>query len=187
MPPIAGMPAEPPLWAPWYGIGFGRAVARLWRKGLTFSGRASRGEYWWAMLFLMLLAAAVAAVTVAIDMAVQGAGSDETPISDVASGVLQLAIFLPALSLTVRRLHDANHSGWWAALPFVFDLTALVTVVMPLFVESWGVDVQAGMVIMAIAQWLLGYVVPIVFGVLPSNPTGVRFDAAPNASRGTQS
>lgn len=177
---------QPQLGQPWYGIGFGRAVARFWRKGLTFSGRASRGEYWWAMLFLLLVAVAVAAVTVGVDMAMQGADGDETPVSDVASMALQLVIFLPALALTVRRLHDANHRGWWAALPFVFTLTALVTAVMPLFIES-GANAQAGLVIMAVAQWLLGYVVPIVFGVLPSNPAGARFDTVSGAARGQRS
>lgn len=187
MPPIAGTSAEPPLGQPWYGIGFRCAVIRFWRKGLAFSGRASRGEYWWAMLFLMLVAAAVAAVTVAIDVAMQGAGSDDTPVSDTVSTVLQLIVFLPALSLTVRRLHDANHSGWWAALPFVFTLTALVTAAMSLFVESWGVNAQAGLVIMTVAQWLLGYVAPIVFGVMPSKPAGARFDAVPGATQGKRS
>ena len=38
---------EPPLWAPYYGAPFPAAVKRFFAKYATFSGRASRSEYWW--------------------------------------------------------------------------------------------------------------------------------------------
>ena len=43
-------PSTPPapLDLPQYGATFGQAIARFWGKYTTFSGRASRSEYWWA-------------------------------------------------------------------------------------------------------------------------------------------
>jgi Protein of unknown function (DUF805) len=44
-------PAPPSLDLPYYGIGFVDAVKRGFRKYATFTGRASRSEYWWWVLF----------------------------------------------------------------------------------------------------------------------------------------
>jgi hypothetical protein len=50
-PPI---PA-PPMDQPHYGIGFGGAISRGFKKYATFAGRASRSEYWWWTLFTILV------------------------------------------------------------------------------------------------------------------------------------
>ena len=42
---------QPPLELPYYGISFGGAIARGFKKYATFAGRASRSEYWWWTLF----------------------------------------------------------------------------------------------------------------------------------------
>jgi len=84
-------------------------VASAVRRNLTtaayadFRGRASRSEYWWFYLFsaLVLFAAVV------IDL--------------LLLNLVALALFIPTLATSVRRLHDVGRSGWWlllGALPF---------------------------------------------------------------------
>ena len=49
---------EPPLWAPFFGADGVQAVRRFFKKYATFTGRASRSEYWW-WAFVQLLFAGV--------------------------------------------------------------------------------------------------------------------------------
>ncbi len=86
------------------------AVRTCFSKYVTFSGRAKRPEYWWFTLF-NLIASVVLGI---VDGAIFGIG--------VLGGLYALAILLPAISVTVRRLHDLGKSGWWywiVLVPFV--------------------------------------------------------------------
>lgn len=88
-------------------IGFLEAVARCLKKYATFKGRATRAEYWWFALFNSLLCTVVYAVF--YDR--MGMETAESML-----GFVQLALFLPALAVGVRRLHDINFRGWWIVL-----------------------------------------------------------------------
>lgn len=84
-------------------IPFGEAVKRaLTVNYCNFQGRASRSEYWWFVLFAVIVGAAINVLFCWSDT-----------ISAIISGVVSLAFFLPNLGLAVRRLHDTGHSGWW--------------------------------------------------------------------------
>lgn len=83
------------------------AIVRCFKKYATFKGRATRAEYWWFILFNSLVCSAVYA-------AVQFLMGTET--ADTAMSLVQLALFLPALAVSVRRLHDINFNGWWMML-----------------------------------------------------------------------
>ena len=74
----------------------------------VFEGRASRSEYWWFQLFVLLAAGPLSI------------------LSEWASGVAGLLLFLPSLAVAVRRLHDTDRSGWWILLYFLPLLGALV-------------------------------------------------------------
>ncbi len=96
-------PARAP--GPIRGIGFVDAYVRFWRLGFTMSGRASRSEYWFALLannLLLVLGAVLTPVTLGIPLLVYA-----------------LASLIPALTLSVRRLHDVNKSGAFLLLQFV--------------------------------------------------------------------
>ena len=89
----------------------------------TFRGRASRSAFWW-----FALAAAIAWAVLGI---IQGR-------STIAGTILYIIIGLPlwitSLSLTVRRLHDSNHTGWWwwiGLIPLVGWIVLLVFYIMP--------------------------------------------------------
>lgn len=105
------------------------------KKYLVFSGRASRSEYWYFVLFNII----VSAILTAIDIAI-GSGTAETAMSGdagvsmsvnmgILSGIYSLAVLLPSLGVSVRRLHDTNHSGWWLLIAFIPVIGAIVLLV----------------------------------------------------------
>ena len=81
------------------------AVKSVLSQYVGFSGRARRSEFWY-----WILATIIAQFVVGIVEALLGLSSDG---SGPISGVLSLAIFLPGLAVTFRRLHDIGRSGWW--------------------------------------------------------------------------
>ena len=98
------------------------AVATCLRKYVTFTGYASRPEYWWFALFQVL------AVFGAL-LADAAAGTDPLFYAVVVFG-----LFLPALAVTVRRLHDTGRSGWWILIglvPFIGGIWLLILLVAP--------------------------------------------------------
>jgi len=99
-------------------MGFGQAVKTcLLRKYFTFSGRASRSEFWWFSLFCWL--ALFAGMFLNIGMSIIATLTDLDLLRMVGAVLaiplllLWLASIIPAIAVTVRRLHDRGLSGWW--------------------------------------------------------------------------
>lgn len=173
--------SRPPLWAPWYGIGFGHAVARFWRKAFIVHGRASRSEYWWACLFQSLILVALTVAGVLIDSSLFGVDSDATPVADTLTILWGVITIVPDLSVSIRRLHDENLRGWWVLLSYALELVALVMLIagVAVGVVSKNAGASVWWFIAAVACYLLGEVVSVVLMVLPSRPQGTRFDRPP--------
>ena len=74
----------------------------------NFSGRSSRSEFWWFQLFGFVLGIVVCLVFCWSQNA-----------TNIASGLVSLALLLPNLGLCVRRLHDIGKSGWWIFLSLI--------------------------------------------------------------------
>ncbi|MDR0959196.1 MAG: DUF805 domain-containing protein [Propionibacteriaceae bacterium] len=171
---------------PWYGIGFVEAIKRAFRKYATFSGRASRGEFWWFTLFTILVD-----ILLTIAFGASGAGFEwliaDEPVggnplfdSDALRGVygvdgaivegltvfFYLATFLPSLSIGWRRLHDTNKSGWWSLLFGAPVLGSLGMVVSSQPIINGAIDLVATVCYFAGIGFLIGR----------PNPDGERFD-----------
>jgi uncharacterized membrane protein YhaH (DUF805 family) len=89
----------------------------------VFSGRSCRSEYWYFALFYVILYVVCAIVDVATGSFDRASGIG------VFTGILTLALLIPSLSVTVRRLHDTGRSGWWlfiALIPLVGAIILLV-------------------------------------------------------------
>ena len=86
------------------------SVKVCFKKYATFEGRAQRSEFWYFCLFCLL----VGIVTLYIDISVLGYSVEEeyTPLNTIA----YLAVLIPSISVTARRLHDIGKSGWWMLL-----------------------------------------------------------------------
>jgi uncharacterized membrane protein YhaH (DUF805 family) len=96
-------------------------AVKLWLKNWkNFSGRASRSEYWWVFLALSIVEIVVMVVVMIVAFVVfaatdSGAGSAPMMLFIALYGILGLlglAVIVPWLSLSARRLHDTNQSGW---------------------------------------------------------------------------
>lgn len=90
-------------------MNFQQAIASGFNNYATFAGRAARSEYWYWTLFAILVALATSIVDLALFPGVQ-----LSPINSLAS----LALFLPGLAVSVRRLHDLDRTGWWVLVAF---------------------------------------------------------------------
>ena len=82
-------------------MNFQESIQECFRKYADFSGRASRPEYWWFVLFVLIANLALSA------------------ISTVLGFIFVLATLLPSIAAATRRLHDTNRSGWWQLIAFV--------------------------------------------------------------------
>lgn len=87
-------------------MGFIEAIRYCFAHYATFSGRASRSQYWFFALFVTLCNVATALV----DLAFIGTSAGEIGVISV---IFSLATFIPSLALTSRRFHDAGWSFWW--------------------------------------------------------------------------
>ena len=93
---------------------FSEAVKTCLNKYTTFTGRASRSEYWWFAFFYFLVFMLLAIITVVFVR-------DETSyfIVTALSVCTTLALILPGIAVGVRRLHDVGKSGWWMLVSFI--------------------------------------------------------------------
>ncbi len=93
------------------------------KKYVVFEGRSRRKEYWYFLLFNILASFALGFVDVFSGLydADTGAG--------LLSSLYSLAIILPTIGVTVRRLHDTSRSGWWLLLYLIPLIGAIVLIV----------------------------------------------------------
>jgi uncharacterized membrane protein YhaH (DUF805 family) len=79
------------------------AVKACFRKYGDFEGRATRAEYWWFFLAVLLASATASVISIRL------------------YSLVTLVTFLPLIAVGARRLHDVNRAGWWqlvALVPF---------------------------------------------------------------------
>ncbi len=91
------------------------------KKYAVFDGRARRKEYWMFTLFNILIAFALGVVDV-----MAGTVSAEALGMGLLGTLYSLAVLLPGLAVSVRRLHDVGKSGWWLFIILVPFVGAIV-------------------------------------------------------------
>jgi uncharacterized membrane protein YhaH (DUF805 family) len=87
------------------------------KKYAVFSGRARRKEYWMFFLFNII----ISFVLGVIEGVAGGPG--------VIAGIYTLAILIPGIAVSVRRLHDISRSGWWLLIGLVPFIGAIVLLI----------------------------------------------------------
>ena len=88
------------------------------KKYAVFDGRARRAEYWYFTLFNFIIALVLSILGKAIGVfnVTIGTTGNETNILSIVYG---LALFLPGLAVSVRRLHDVGKSGWMVLINLI--------------------------------------------------------------------
>jgi uncharacterized membrane protein YhaH (DUF805 family) len=140
-------------------IEFIDAIKRGFQNYFKFSGRATRAEYWWFVLFTQLLG--LAGIVPVIGWIIG-------PLASIAS-------IIPSISLSVRRLHDIGKSGWWmmvwvgSVLIWVFWFIFFVAGLGNMEDENWiqeesdafwgQVAVSAGVLLIASVALMIVWVV----------------------------
>lgn len=82
-------------------MNFSEAVLTcLKQKFVNFNDRARRSEYWYFSLFCLMVNIVTSVIDGVIGISILGT-------------IASLALLLPSLGVSVRRLHDVNRSGWW--------------------------------------------------------------------------
>lgn len=94
------------------------------KKYAVFSGRARRAEYWYFGLFYLIFSIVLTIIDGATGMLDMESGMG------VLSSIFALALLIPSIAVTIRRLHDTGRSGWWllplALIPILGWLVMLV-------------------------------------------------------------
>lgn len=96
------------------------------KKYAVFNGRARRMEYWYFVLFNIIVLIVLSLIDVLLGTfnIVRGVG--------LLSGIYTLAVLIPTLAVTVRRLHDIDRTGWWILINLIPLIGTIVLLVFEL-------------------------------------------------------
>jgi uncharacterized membrane protein YhaH (DUF805 family) len=124
------------------------------RRYAQFQGRSRRKEFWMWILFIVIVS-----FVLSIFDSVLGLGGQAGTVTNTARGsfyygagvhggiltdIFTLAVLVPNISVSVRRLHDTNRSGWWLLLPLVPWLLILIVTAAALFGSAGAGMLLAG-------------------------------------------
>ena len=119
---------------------FDNSIKTCLSKSFTFAGRASRSEYWYFALFVSLLVLIGVLLAIAcgtyydLQAIACGIYSGSAMAILVVVGLCYLCLLPASISVTVRRFHDINRSGWnywWAIIPYIGGFIVLFFMVQP--------------------------------------------------------
>jgi uncharacterized membrane protein YhaH (DUF805 family) len=91
-------------------MNFFEAISSGFRNYFNFSGRAIRSEYWYWTLFATIVSVVINVLDLVLNP------GDQMGLSSAINGLVSIALFIPGLAVSVRRLHDIDRTGWWLLL-----------------------------------------------------------------------
>ena len=105
-------------------VSFLKAIKLGFANYFNFSGRSSRSEYWFFFLFFIIVSFVLIYAPILFKSPELG------EVTVMIYFIFRIFIFIPALSLTVRRLHDIDNRGWWVLIYFIPILGWLALLIM---------------------------------------------------------
>lgn len=166
-------------------LGFIDAVATVLRKYAVFKGTASRSEYWYFVLFLLLVSISASLLDSWL-MPSAGARLSSLLSADLSqrlspvSQIAALMLTLPSLGVTARRFHDGGHSAKWLYLlmfPLGYGVLALVgTIFVLISGEPFTFEVLLPVLFLILPMALTMLAVAVVFFAFSLQPTRSFFD-----------
>ena len=112
-----------------------QSVKTCFKKILNIQGRASRSEYWWFMLFFAFVPVlTMYGLILIVSFLLALLGIENFPIESLTI-VIAVLVFAPVVvaltTVSVRRLHDLNKSGWYIAVYYALDAIAIIPGISP--------------------------------------------------------
>lgn len=111
-------------------MSFTAAVRSVLTQYVHFGGRARRAEYWWFVLFSLI----VGILAGIVDAALGTDFSSSLWSAGLVGTIVNLVLLLPSLAVGVRRLHDTDRSGWWLLIGIIPIVGLIVLLVF--FLQS---------------------------------------------------
>lgn len=143
-------------------VDFVTAIKLYFANYFNFKGRSTRAEYWWAALFVFLLAMVLSIFKL-----------------NTLSSIVSLALLIPNLAILTRRFHDIGRSGWWVVGLWVASLlvgtvgmwsiisaalTANPNLIEKAVSQNVGTIAISGLICLALGIWTL------IWTCTPSGP-----------------
>ena len=104
------------------------------KKYAVFSGRARRMEYWMFILFNIIITVVLALIDY-----LTGTFSPRAGVG-LLGGLYALAVLIPSLAVTVRRLHDTDRTGWWILIGLIPVIGGIVLLIFMLLDSQSGTN-----------------------------------------------
>lgn len=105
------------------------AVKSAYQNYVTFTGRATRSEFWFWVLFQFLMNLVIGLIFGGGHMVMGDGAMGMRYEGGLVANLWGLANFLPALAVAVRRLHDVDKSGWWMLI-FLIPLVGWIILIV---------------------------------------------------------
>ena len=162
-----------------------KAARLFFANYFNFSGRASRGEFWWAYLAFFIVSIILAILDGAIVGMIFGFTDNELlsiteseflSTNGFFSNIFSLVTFIGWISLTSRRLQDNGHSGWWQLSYFSIIPTIILWV---FFISADGNPVLLTFSIIFTIITLALYILILVWLILPPTEDENRWGLNP--------
>lgn len=96
------------------------------KKYAVFTGRAQRSEYWFFVLFNFIITFVLGFV----EGLVGGPG--------IVSLIYSLAVLIPSIAVSVRRLHDSDRTGWWLLIALIPLIGAIILIIFMVLESTPG-------------------------------------------------
>ena len=96
-------------------MNIGQSISYCFSNYFNFNGRGSRSEFWWFFLFCILLYMLAFSLSIN-EIGEPDSSNPEKFLSQALTSWFGIAVILtliPSISVSVRRFHDINMSGWW--------------------------------------------------------------------------
>ena len=165
------------------------------RKYATFSGRASRAEFWWFMLLLIVVylgGSFLLGGILGVAGASSSSGDPSVGLAALAGGsgliliLFWLAVIIPTIAVQVRRLHDTGRSGWWIGVYYIgYALLMFMMFGSMLAALGGGGDPAAGglgLSFLLLMAWGIFGIVLLVFFILPGTSGANQYGPDPYGS-----
>ena len=104
------------------GLNFFESIGTCLKKYFVLKGRASRSEFWFFQLLLTVISIPI--------FIFENATDDTIIIIAGILGIIILLLLIPTITVTVRRFHDINKSGWFVLLEIIPFFGWLIVLVM---------------------------------------------------------